>query len=145
MNDKAREAFEREYEAHLSPAEADWFRREEDDPEEYYHATTADAWWGFRAALQWAASQQAADGWRPIETAPKDGTDVLVMYMHIDTQIVHNAFYASESEGWDAQAVGWWSYDHSEVSRIKLDDWMTPTHWMPLPAALTAQGERDEQ
>lgn len=59
MNDKAREAFEREYEAYCLPAEADWFRREEGDPDEYYHATTAVAWWGFQAALQWAASQQA--------------------------------------------------------------------------------------
>jgi hypothetical protein len=72
--------------------------------------------------------------WQPIESAPKDGSDVLVMYMHIDTQIVHNAFYASEVD-WDDCDVGWWSYDHSEVSRIKLDDWMTPTYWMPLPDA----------
>lgn len=71
--------------------------------------------------------------WQPIETAPKDGTDVLVMYMHIDTQVVHNAFFASEADGWDSGDVGWWSYEHSEVSRIKLDDWMEPTHWMPLP------------
>lgn len=71
--------------------------------------------------------------WRPIETAPKDGTDVLVMYMHIQTQCVFNAFYACEEDGWDASEAGWWSYEHSEVGRIKLEDWMTPTHWMPLP------------
>ena len=70
--------------------------------------------------------------WKPIETAPKDGTDVLVMYMHIDTQIVHNAFWLSD-EGCNDNIVGWWTYEHSEVSRILLDDWMTPTHWMPLP------------
>ncbi len=73
--------------------------------------------------------------WQPIDTAPKDGTDVIVMYMNIDTQIVHNAFFASELEGWPTTDVGWWSYEHSEVSRIKLDDWMTPTHWMLLPEA----------
>ncbi len=71
--------------------------------------------------------------WRDIESAPKDGTDVLVMYMYIDTQVVHNAFYASDGDGWDTGDVGWWSYEHSEVSRIKLDGWMSPTHWMPLP------------
>ena len=70
--------------------------------------------------------------WNPIETAPKDGTDVLVMYMNIDTQIVHNAFWLSD-EGCNDNIVGWWTYEHSEASRILLDDWMTPTHWMPLP------------
>jgi hypothetical protein len=71
--------------------------------------------------------------WQPIETAPKDGTDVIVMYMHIETQCVFNAFYASEGHGWEKRDVGWWSYEHSEVSRILLNDFMTPTHWMPLP------------
>jgi hypothetical protein len=75
--------------------------------------------------------QTAEPEWKPIETAPKDGSEVLVMYMHIETQIVHNAFYALTD--WDDIDIGWWSYDKSEVSRIKLDDWMEPTHWMPLP------------
>jgi hypothetical protein len=72
--------------------------------------------------------------WQPIESAPKDGTEVLVLYMHIKTQCVFNAFYASEEDGWDREDVGWWSYEHSEVSRIKLEGFMKPTHWMPLPA-----------
>lgn len=67
--------------------------------------------------------------WLPIETAPRDGTDILVMYMHIETQIVHNAFYIDDPDDGPA----WWSYDKSEVSRIRLDGWMTPTHWMSLP------------
>lgn len=73
--------------------------------------------------------------WRPISTAPRDGTEVLVMYMHVDTQVVHNAFYASEEDGWEPEDFGWWSYERSEVSRIKLDGWMIPTHWRPLPPA----------
>lgn len=76
--------------------------------------------------------------WQPIETAPKDGTDVIVMYMHINTQIVHNAFW-NDYEDADKDEIGWWSYEHSEVSRIKLDDWMSPTHWMPLPAPPTLE------
>lgn len=71
--------------------------------------------------------------WQPIETAPKDGTDVIVMYMHCETQCVFNAFYASEEYHWEKRDVGWWSYEHSEVSRILLNDFMEPTHWMPLP------------
>lgn len=71
--------------------------------------------------------------WEPIETAPKDGTDIIVMYMHIDTQIVHNAFWISEEEGCGHSPEGWWTYTHSEVSRELLDDWRAPTHWLPLP------------
>jgi hypothetical protein len=71
--------------------------------------------------------------WEPVETAPKDGTDVLLMYMHIDTQVVHNGFWIGASDTDDESEIGWWSYDYSEVTRIKLDDWMTPTHWLPLP------------
>lgn len=71
--------------------------------------------------------------WIPIASAPKDGTEIIVMYMHIDTQIVHNAFWNSLQECDDDDDVGWWTYEHSEVSRIRLDEWTTPTHWMPLP------------
>lgn len=70
--------------------------------------------------------------WQPIETAPKDGTDIIVMYMHIETQIVHAAFWL-DGEGVDAVDVGWWSYKYSEVGRVHLTEWMAPTHWMPLP------------
>lgn len=70
--------------------------------------------------------------WQPIEAAPKDGTDIIVMYVHIDTQIVHSAFWMEADED-DPEQAGWWSYVHSEVSRTKLDDWWAPTHWMHLP------------
>lgn len=70
--------------------------------------------------------------WRNIESAPKDGTDVIVMYMHIGTQIVHNAFWLAD-EGYGDDPAGWWTYTHSEVSRELLDDWRAPTYWMPLP------------
>ena len=71
--------------------------------------------------------------WESIETAPKDGADILLMYVHIDTQVVHNGFWLGASDTDDESDIGWWSYEHSEVSRIKLDDWMTPTYWLPLP------------
>ena len=69
--------------------------------------------------------------WRPIETAPKDGEEILGMYMHIDTQIVHSIFWLDGEYG--IKDGGWWTYEYSEVSRLNLDGWMTPTHWMPLP------------
>ena len=71
--------------------------------------------------------------WQPISTAPQDGTDILVMYIHIETQIVHAAFWIGENDTNEVEDIGWWSYEYSEVSRIKLHDWMEPTHWLPLP------------
>ena len=94
----------------------------------------ADAVHAYARAYAAAAVAAAVPQWQPIETAPKDGQDIIVMYMHIETQVVHAAFWMSESDCEDTDEVGWWSYEYSEVSRIKLDDWMTPTHWMPLPS-----------
>lgn len=70
--------------------------------------------------------------WQPISTAPKDGTNIIGMYVHIDTQVVHNIFWIQGDNPLENEE-GWWSYVHSEVSRTLLDGWMTPTHWMPLP------------
>lgn len=99
-----------------------------------------------RTALESALRvAMAPKGWQPIETAPKDGTDVIVMYMHIETQIVHNAFFMSEAEDCEPQDVGWWTYTHSEVSRELLNDWRTPTHWMPLPAASQSVAAQEQK
>jgi hypothetical protein len=55
--------------------------------------------------------------WQPIETAPKDGTRVLI----------------ADSNVWMAVATFWpcnmyWTDD--TISGLKLN---SPTHWMPLP------------
>lgn len=61
------------------------------------------------------ALAQQPEGWRSIETAPKDGTRVLICH------------------------TGWYS---PVVGRFELREWLDdeqmvrlPTHWMPLPAA----------
>ena len=53
--------------------------------------------------------------WQPIETAPKDGTDVLVW--------CGGAMFIAYME------VGRWFFDRTDHSVKPL-----PTHWMPLPA-----------
>ena len=54
--------------------------------------------------------------WQPIETAPKDGTDVLVW--------CGGAMFIACME------VGRWFFDRTDYSVKPL-----PTHWMPLPPA----------
>ena len=86
-----------------------------------------------------AAVAEPLTEWQQIETAPKDGTDILGMYMHIETQIVHNIFWLDNE--YEPEENGWWTYEYSEVSRMKLEGWMLPTHWIPLPAARGIKGE----
>ena len=57
-------------------------------------------------------------GWQPIETAPKDGTDVLL-----------------GAEGW--VIIGsWFRFDDEGNGRWMHEDGATcdPTHWQPLPS-----------
>lgn len=64
-------------------------------------------------------------GWRPIETAPKDGTDVL---LHVDWQpLTVIGFYGTRTEDEATWRVAW---DHAAVR----DGYDEPTHWQPLPA-----------
>ena len=69
------------------------------------------------------AAIEAAQAWRPIETAPKDGTLV----------IVGAPGYASVSArwGWESPWIdGWWCDGHRSDA---VGPEFTPTHWMPLP------------
>lgn len=83
-------------------------------------------------------------GWQPIETAPKDGTHVLVAFdnppysEHWTFQqrppTVAHWFGPAPLPG--LRAGGWYlSVSHNDGGRID------PTHWMPLPAAPVDGGE----
>jgi hypothetical protein len=56
--------------------------------------------------------------WQPIETAPKDGTIILV------ADDVHGSVGLAE---WD---MGRWYIPETDSNL-----WVSPTHWQPLPAA----------
>jgi hypothetical protein len=59
--------------------------------------------------------------WNPIETAPKDGTPMLLCWWQDEADVlpVTSGFWSRLSEHW-----------FSETSGHKCN----PTHWMPLPA-----------
>jgi len=63
--------------------------------------------------------QNAKDAWQPIETAPNDGTRVIVWHEHFTAPC--SARYYSPSSEWMMY------YGGSSFKR-------QPTHWMPLPA-----------
>lgn len=55
--------------------------------------------------------------WEPIETAPRDGTEVLVFHHGLIT-------------------IAWWSSIFDEWQNACSADWCHEvTHWMPLPEA----------
>lgn len=76
------------------------------------------------------------EGWQPIETAPKDGTEIILGWDIASVWIVRSGWWEDGFDmiegGYDEECEGWWSYRHS-VTQEKLDGYDNPTHWMPLP------------
>lgn len=62
--------------------------------------------------------------WQPIETAPKDGTHILVYPALMGVPLV--ASWKSKSDDFDY--IGFWRNPMTE----KAVPYM-PTHWMPIP------------
>ncbi len=89
--------------------------------------------------------------WQPIESAPKDGTSVLLLIdpqdsahsLHDDSFVVSIGSYGVEggAEVDPTWCFAGWSWSHDEYVRGKG----TPTHWQPLPepprAALSGRKE----
>lgn len=81
-----------------------------------YEATLAE--WEDAERADWLQRvEAAAPKWQPIETAPRDGTRVLICWQ--DTGVVESAEYR-KGAGWTGAACFW------------IRD---PSHWMPLPGA----------
>jgi hypothetical protein len=68
------------------------------------------------------ASAQAVPAWQPIETAPKDGTGILV-----------SAAGFCHAVEWQEE-FDWWAVDDNKLGPFRLRG-AAPTHWMHLPAA----------
>jgi hypothetical protein len=70
------------------------------------------------AALAGAGPTPPPSGWQPIETAPKDGTELLLT----DGRYKRTGYWARRIEAWSVDMV----------PPVRM-----PTHWMPLPEGPT--------
>jgi hypothetical protein len=103
--------------------------------EEDYGCKSCDALWDVilgltaeRDSLRQQLAKPAVE-WMPIETAPKDGTRVLVW---------------SDKHAWRGIGIAYWGRNNP-LNRLawigghcRIDHIDQPTHWMPLPAAYDA-------
>lgn len=100
----------------------------------------------FRSFLAMSAELtrlREASAWRPIETAPKDGTRMLLVKAGYRATCgnfnkIHQMWATNYAEDYE---------DSEEFVRLIQDASYRPTHWQPLPAspAKAAQGDGESQ
>ena len=75
----------------------------------------------------------AKSDWQPIETAPKDGTEILIA----SDCFVEAAYW----EGKDS-LYPWVTLDGQHVTNGRQEGIYGPTHWQPLPAPPLPEGPK---
>jgi hypothetical protein len=74
--------------------------------------------------------------WQPIETAPRDGTRILIYMPEASRQKVQEAYWCTPWDG-ASNLLCWWSTPHGPAGRGYTILPILVTRWMPLPAAPT--------
>lgn len=85
-----------------------------------------------RAAEQGDAALVVEGGWRPIETAPRDGSEILVSF---GLRGVHAVQWCEPScSDYEIWCVDDGKHGPYALRRYNDEGPTAPTHWMPLPA-----------
>lgn len=88
--------------------------------------------WGYQTKSQFIAMCREiialAQQWQPIETAPKDGTEIILFctpneVTHLSPLVINGRWRPTEG----FLSPGLWSISHAVGPSFK------PMHWMPLP------------
>ena len=78
--------------------------------------------------------------WMPIDTAPKDGTRLLLAD---ETQVAIGKYEIEVGKTLIAADEPYWQeYDYSNWD-MECDDWFPPTHWQALPPVPENSHDRD--
>jgi len=82
----------------------------------------------YRAMLAAAPPPPAGEGWRPIETAPRDGTWVDILTA--SSGRIADVRWVNEDPTYHLAMSGWKTRENDQRSRLEEAHF---THWMPLP------------
>jgi hypothetical protein len=91
-------------------------------------------------ALRALLAEHAIPEWQPIETAPKDGTWVVLLIPE-SIQCRDRPKPWVETAQWEKETREWWEQVSETRQEKRSEDcshwscWEDPTHWMPLPEA----------
>ena len=126
---------------HATPGAEDWDTLDEDDEHWALCLVEAEV-----AVDEMGFFSPAQDGWQDIETAPRDGTAILVMR---NIWPGASGGVAEECSGHNTYVAAWWTnevttggqwicyMDAVQDPRCPVD----PTHWRPLPAPPSTERE----
>lgn len=70
----------------------------------------------------------AAPAWRTMDSAPKDGTNILVMFQHFGLGPVFGCWALEHEDGSEYHKAGWFCWGPYLCGYTSA-----PSHWMPLP------------
>lgn len=92
----------------------------------------SDGYWVLRISQNMLSSRNVegmtSDGWRPIDTAPKDGTKILLGYFPKPTYDGSSVMKSCEVAFWHSGHQKWCGR-----ALLNAEGYFSPTHWMPLP------------
>lgn len=96
------------------------------------------AYHAWHAAIEQYAAERVAGQWQPIETAPRDGSRILIHMPEASRLKVQEAYWVTPWEdARDEQC--YWSTPHGPAGRGYTILPVAVTHWMPLPDAPTGE------
>lgn len=77
-----------------------------------------------------ACNAKAVGGWQPIETAPRDGTWIMLFAERAEPSVSFGYYDDQPFMPDDDEPWGW-----AFIEADGMPSRVAPTHWMPLPAA----------